>query len=104
MTMQTFTRRKVELLADAPLARKMAARLDALQITGYTVFQSIGGHGAGGSWWHDQVSDAETKVLFKIVTSEAKAQALIDSLAPLLDDWGLILYVSTVEVIRGQKY
>lgn len=102
--MQTHTRRKVELLADAPLARKLAQRIDALGITGYTVFQSIGGHGASGTWWHDQVSDAAAKVLFKVVTSEAKAEALINTLAPLLDDWGLILYVSTVDVIRGQKY
>lgn len=102
--MQTFTRKKVELLADAPLARKLAAKLDALGIGGYSVFQSIGGHGAGGSWWHDQVSDAGAKVLFKIVTSEEKAARLIETLAPLLDDWGLILYVSTVDVIRGEKY
>lgn len=102
--MQTFVRKKVELLADAPLARKLASRLDGLGITGYTVFQSIGGHGSSGTWWHDQVSDAGAKVLFKIVTSEAKADALIAALTPLLDEWGLILYVSTVEVIRGQKY
>ena len=42
--------------------------------------------------------------MFLTVTSEQKAEALINALTPLLESHGLILMTSVVDVVRGGKF
>jgi nitrogen regulatory protein PII len=102
--MITHARRRIDILVDQPLLRKVTRELNTLGVRGYTVFQSIGGRGEGGAWQPDQISDAAAKVMIMVVASDDVAQRLIDHFAPHLADYGMVLYVSTVEVIRAEKY
>jgi nitrogen regulatory protein PII len=102
--MHTVLRRKVDILVDQPLARKVARILDAAGVGGYTVFASLGGRGSQGSWWHDQISDAQAKVMITAVMSEEKAEKVVDALSPKLNDYGLVLFLADVQVIRGERY
>jgi hypothetical protein len=42
--------------------------------------------------------------MFWTVTTDEKAQALVAALSPLLDSHGLLLTLSTVEVVREAKF
>ena len=102
---ETQQRKRIEVLIDSALTRKLVAAADAAGINGYTFLPVSGGKGQGGIWSDDQISGgAAAKTLFLTVTSEPKAQKLVDALQPLLDSHGLVLFVSTVDVIRGAKY
>ncbi len=101
---QMAARRRIEVLVDAPLVRRVAAAAASVGVTRYTLLPTLGGAGERGAWSDDQVSGADAKVIFLTVTSEEKASALIDALTPLLESYGLILMTSVVDVVRGGKF
>jgi PII-like signaling protein len=100
----TTPRRRIEVLVDAPLVRRVVAAATAAGVTGYTILPTLSGAGERGPWTDDQISGAETKVIFLTVASEEKAARLIDALTPLLESHGLILLTSVVDVVRGGKF
>lgn len=100
----TIQRRKLEILVDAPLVRRVVAAAEDAGVTGYTLLPTLGGAGHGGRWSDDQVTGAEAKVMFVTITNEVRAAALTDALAPLLESHGLILVSSLVEVVRADRF
>lgn len=100
----TAQRRRLEILVDRPLAPRIVAAADAAGVTGYTLLPTLGGRGHGGRWSEDQLSGADTKVLFWTVTTLEKADALIAAVSPLLDTCGLLVIASDVEVIRDSRF
>jgi hypothetical protein len=101
---ETIRRRRIEVLVDAPLARRIIAAAQLVGIAGYTLLPTLEGQGAGGHWSDDQISGAQSKRLFLSVTSQAKAAAFVEAVAPLLDSHGLLLLLSDVDVVRGGKF
>jgi PII-like signaling protein len=101
---ETVQRRKIEVLVDAPLVRRITQTADEVGVTGYTILPTLGGSGRGGRWQDDQVSGADAKVIFVTVTSQEKADAFTSALAPLLESHGLMLMTSTVDVVRAGKF
>ena len=100
----TIRRRKIEILVDAPLVRRIVAAAEGAGVTGYTLLPAVGGAGHGGRWTDDQVSGADAKLMFVTVTNDARAAALTDALEPLLESHGLLLVLSDVEVVRADKF
>lgn len=100
----TVKRKKIEVMVDMPLARRVIEAAERVGIHAHTLLPTVSGSGSHGSWSDDQLSGAEAKVVFVTITSEEKANALIDALAPMLDDYGLMLVASEVEVVRGGKF
>jgi hypothetical protein len=100
----TVERRKIEILVDAPLVRRILAAAEAVGVTGYTLLPTLGGGGEGGRWSDDQLTGAQAKVLFVTITNDDRAAALTDALAPLLESHGLILVSGVVDVVRGAKF
>lgn len=100
----TIQRRKIEVLVDAPLVRRVVAAAEAAGVTGYTLLPTLGGAGHGGRWSDDQVTGAQAKVMFVTITNDAKAAALTDALAPLLESHGLLLVSGVVDVVRAEKF
>lgn len=101
---QTVQRRKIEVLVDEPLVRRIAATATQVGIKGYTILPTLSGAGEHGTWSDDLLTGAEHKVMFVTVTSEEKAAALVDALAPLLDSYRLLVLSSIVDVIRSEKF
>ena len=97
-------RRKIEILVDAPLVRRVVAAAEAVGVTRYTLLPTLGGRGQGGTWSDDQVTGAEAKVMFVTITNDQRATALIDALAPLLESYGLLLVSGLVDVVRAERY
>ena len=100
----TVQRRKIEILVDGPLLRRVVAAAEDAGVTGYTLLPVLGGAGHSGRWSDDQVTGADAKILFVTITSEAKAAALTDALAPLLASHGLLLVSGIVDVVRAEKF
>ncbi|MFN3233316.1 MAG: DUF190 domain-containing protein [Alphaproteobacteria bacterium] len=102
--METHTRKKIEIIVDAPLVNRVTKQIDEIGATGYTVFRSIGGKGRDGSWREDQLTGTQQKVLIKIIVGEHRAGELLDRLGSQLERYSCIIYVSTVEVVRAGKF
>ena len=100
----TTTKIRIEILVDAPLVRRITEAAESVGVTGYTLMRTIAGSGRGGRWIEDQLTGAQTKVVFVTVTGPRRADALIEALKPVLDSHGLMLTRSEVEVVRGDRF
>lgn len=100
----TVTRIKIEVLVDAPLARRVTEIAESVGVTGYTLLPTIAGSGRGGQWRRDDIVSAQSKIVFVTVTGPRRAAALTEALKPLLDSHGMMLTRSTVEVVRGERF
>jgi hypothetical protein len=101
---ETVQRRKIEILVDAPLVRRVLPIAEAAGITSYTLLPTLGGSGHGGRWSDDQVAGADAKVMFVTITNDAKAEALTEAIAPLLQSHGFLLVTGVVDVVRADKF
>lgn len=100
----TVQRRRIEILVDQPLMRRIVEIAREIGIKGYTVLPTLCGEGTQGPWSDDLISGAQQKVLFLAVMSDTKAALLIEQLTPLLESHGLVLLSSIVDVVRPEKY
>ena len=101
--MQTATRKRIEVLADAPLVPRIVAGLHQAEIHGHTVLPALAGSGRTGSWTEDRLTGSEKRLIMAIASAE-HAQMFVDALAPLLDSHRLLLTIADVEVVRGDRF
>ncbi len=97
-------RRRIEVLTDRPLAPLIIEAAGKAGIRGYSLLPVSGGAGWNGTWSDDEISGAQAKLIFLTVASQDKADRLVDHLAPLLESHGLVLFITTVDVVRGSKF
>lgn len=101
---ETIRRVRLEVLVDAPLAPKLVQLSKRAGITGYTLFRTESGEGETGTWKEDLVSGAMTKLIFLAVANQARADAFVDLVEPLLESHGLLVLQSPVDVLRPDKF
>lgn len=101
--MQTVTRKRIEILADAPLVPRIVAALHQAEIHGHTVLSALSGSGRTGSWSEDRLTGSEKRLVMAIASPD-HARAFVDALAPLLDSHRLLLTITDVEVVRGDRF
>ncbi|MCZ8170218.1 MAG: DUF190 domain-containing protein [Novosphingobium sp.] len=100
---ETVIRKRIEILVDSPLVRRVTDAIDRAQITGWTVLPVTSGSGRDGRWHEERVTGAD-KSLVLTISSVEKAEALVEVLAPMLTSHGLLLTMWDVEVIRGERF
>lgn len=100
----TFQRSRIEVLVDKPIVQTVVAASKAAGIKAYTLLPTIGGERLHGVWSEDQLTGAQQKQVFLAVTRSETATRFVELLEPYLDSHGLILLISTVEVVRGAKF
>jgi PII-like signaling protein len=102
--MQTVTRRRIEILADRPLVRRIVDAAAKAGIEHYTLLPAAAGVGHSGAWSEDELTGALSKQLFMAVCGAEAADRFVDTIAPLLDSHGLMLMLGNVEVVRGGRF
>ena len=100
---ETVIRKRIEILADAPLVRRVTAAIDRCEISGWTVLPVTSGRGREGQWQEEPLTGSD-KSLVLTVASHERANRLAEELAPLLTSHGLLLTMWDVEVIRGERF
>lgn len=99
----TVARKRIDILADAPLLPRLIDALDRCGINGYTVLPALSGAGTTGHWDEDRLTGT-SKIVLMAIASDDHAQKLVDRLAPLLDSHRLLLTLATVDVVRGDRF
>jgi hypothetical protein len=101
---ETVTRKRIEILIDRPLAPRLIKAAAEAGVSGYTLIPVQSGSGRHGAWRDDPISGAEAKTIFLTIAAEEKADRLVELLAPFLDSYGMLLTVSDVQVVRGERF
>jgi PII-like signaling protein len=100
---ETVVRKRIEILADTQLVRRVTEAIDRAGITGWSVLRVEAGKGRDGNWREERVTGTK-KSLILTIASEEKASLLAEELAPILGSHGLLLTMWNVEVIRGERF
>ena len=68
--------RRIEILVDRPLLRRVTAAADAAGVTNYALLPTLGGRDGADIWSQDQLTGATDRILFTTVLAADKAEAL----------------------------
>jgi hypothetical protein len=101
---ETVTRKRIEILVDTPLVPRVVKLAKEVDISGWSLIHIDAGGGRDGAWQHDDVTGAAAKTIILMIASDAKANALVDKIAPFLDSYRLLLTVGDVQVVRGERF
>lgn len=102
--MQLTRRKKLEIIVEAPVLRRVEAFLSEAGVRGWTVLPSLAGAGDSGEWRsRDFTPGQEKRVILALVSAEV-AEKVLDRLADFFADYPGVVAVSDVEVLRGEKF
>ena len=103
--METHPAKRIEIIIEAPLARRLTDALTEAGVPGYTVLPVLGGYGQSGRWTRDgQVSAASGMVAVVAVVSEDKVEGLLDASFAMVERHIGIVSVSDVSVVRPERF
>jgi nitrogen regulatory protein PII len=100
----TTTRKKLEIIVEAPVLRRVESFLEEAGVRGWTVLPSLKGHGSGGDWTSgDFTPGQEKRLIFAVATAEVSDRVL-ERLAAFFADYPGIVVVTDVEVLRAERF
>ncbi|MFN3516118.1 MAG: P-II family nitrogen regulator [Novosphingobium sp.] len=100
---QTFTRKRIDILVDAPLCDWLVEQAAAAGIIHHSILPVESGLGRTGPWRTESFGTV-AKRMFLALTNEHKAAALLERIAPDIERYGLVVALQEVEVVRGERF
>lgn len=96
------TRKLLTVVTEATLEQRVIADLERLGAHGYTVTDA---RGKGGRGSRDAGWDRSANVRIEVVCDEATAARIAAHLqAHYYDDYAMIVFIATVEILRPEKF
>ncbi len=103
--MQTFPKKRIEIMVESPLMSRVITILDDLGVSGYTVLPAIAGRGKDGSWHRDgQVGRVGSVVQILCIVDESREVDVLEPLFRLVSRQIGIVTVSDVRVVRSDQF
>lgn len=103
--MQTHPKKRIDLIIEAPLLRRVAERFDKAGVTGYSVLPVIAGRGQSGAWSAGgQVGDAGQMVAIVCIIDAGKVDAVLDEVFAVVRRQIGFVAVSDVAVVRPERF
>ncbi|MEM7751314.1 MAG: DUF190 domain-containing protein [Pseudomonadota bacterium] len=103
--METFVKKRIDIMVEAPLMNRMIEILERLEVGGYTVVPAIAGRGKSGAWHRDgQVGRAGAVILIFCIVDESKIDEILTPIFELVAQQIGIVTVSDVRVIRPDNF
>ena len=102
--MRTTSRKKLEIIVEGPVLRRVEAFLEEAGVRGWTVLPSLKGHGSGGEWTSGDFTPGQEKRLIMAVASAEAADLVLERLGRFFADYPGIVMVTDVEVLRAERF
>lgn len=100
---QTFTRKRIDILVDAPLCDWLVEQAAQAGIVHHSILPVESGLGRTGAW-RDEGFGTVAKRMFLALTNAEKVDALLDLIAPDIERYGLVVAIQDVQVVRGERF
>lgn len=102
--MQTHVAKRVEIVIEAPLERRLTEALTRAGVTGYTVLPVLGGSGRSGPWSREgQVGRAGMVAVICLIRPE-RLDALLDAAFSVVERHIGVVSISDCEVLRAERF
>lgn len=103
--MQTHIAKRIEIIIEAIMEKRLTAALTEAGVTGFTVLPVSGGSGRSGRWTRDgQIGRAQGMVAVVCLVRPERLDALIDAIFPVLDAHIGVVNVTDAAVLRAERF
>ena len=103
--MQTYAKKRIELIIEMPLLRRVANRFDKAGVTGYSVLPVIAGRGKSGEWSADsQIGATGQMAMIICIVDAAKVDAVLEDVFAVVRQQIGLVAVSDVAVVRSERF
>ncbi|NRG17049.1 DUF3240 family protein [Rhizobiales bacterium] len=103
--MQIHKAKRVEIIIEAPMERRLTDALSEAGITGFTVLPVLGGSGRSGLWSREgQVSRASGMVAIIAIVREERLDALLDAAFTVVERHIGVVSVTDCGVLRAERF
>ena len=103
--METFEKKKVEIIIEAPAQQKVLSAFEGKKILGYTIFPALAGSGHEGRWdASGLVGDSGRMISVVCVLDPSELNALLAEIEPVIRTQIGIVLISDVQVIRRHHF
>ena len=103
--MQTHAAKRVEIIIEAPMERRLTAALEKAGVTGYTVLPVLGGSGRSGTWSREgQVGRAGGMVAVVCLIRPERLDGLLDAAFAVVERHIGVVSVTDCQVLRAERF
>lgn len=103
--MKMHMAKRVEIIIEAPMERRLSNALTENGVTGFTVLPVLGGSGKSGRWSREgQVSRAGGMVAVVCLIRPDRVERLLDAVFTVLERHIGVVSVSDCEVVRQERF
>ncbi|NBN65885.1 transcriptional regulator [Microvirga tunisiensis] len=103
--MEMHKAKRVEIIIEAPMERRLTEALVAAGVTGFTILPVLGGSGRSGVWSREgQVSRAGGMVAFICILKEERLDTLLKRAMPLVAHHIGVVSVTDCDVMRAERF
>ena len=103
--MQTHDAKRVEIIIEAPMERRLRDALTEAGVTGFTVLPVLGGSGRSGAWSREgQISAAGGMVAVVCIIRPERLDGLLEAAFSVVETHIGVVSVSDCEVLRAERF
>ena len=103
--MQTHKAKRVEIIIEAPMERRLKEALQRAGVTGYTVLPVLGGSGRSGQWSREgQVSRAAGMVAVVCIIRPDRLDGLLEAAFDVVERHIGVVSVTDCDVLRAERF
>jgi hypothetical protein len=103
--MQTHQAKRVEIIIEAPMQRRLEDALLREGVSGYSILPVMGGNGGSGPWSREgQVGRAGGLIAVVCIVAPARKDGLLAAVFAVLARHIGIVSVSDCEVLRAERF
>lgn len=102
--METHTAKRVEIVIEAPLERRLTDALTGAGVTGYTILPVRGGSGRSGKWTREgQVGRAGMVAVVCLIKPE-RLDGLLDAAFAVVEKHIGVVSITDAQVVRAERF
>jgi nitrogen regulatory protein PII len=102
---ETHRAKRVAIIIEAPMRRRLEDALSSVGVTGYTIVQVLGGSGRSGRWSsEDQIGSSGGMIQFICIIRPERLDALLEAAFGLVEKHIGVVTVSDCEVLRAERF
>ncbi len=103
--MQTHDAKRVAIIIEAPMEKRLTRALDQADVTGYSILDVKGGSGRSGRWsGAGHIGSANGMVQVVCIIRPEKLDGLLESVFSVVDKHIGVVSVSDCQVLRAERF
>lgn len=102
--MQTHTAKRVEIVIEAPLERRLTDALVKAGVTGYTVLPVLGGSGRSGQWTREGQVGRSGMVAVICLIRPDRLDGLLEAAFSVVERHIGVVSITDCEVLRAERF